>query len=69
MVSTDGDSDRPLILGVEPDAGPAPCRVNFYGGDLVGMVVAQFLDADAVVVPISCNDGARPRSAEGGGRA
>ncbi len=33
-----------------------PCRVRFYGGDLVGMVVAQFLRPDAIVVPISCND-------------
>ena len=56
VVSTDGDSDRPLILGVEPLAGPVPCQVRFYGGDLVGMVVAQFLGADAIVVPISCND-------------
>jgi phosphomannomutase len=56
VVSTDGDSDRPLILGVEPDGGAAGCRVRFFGGDLVGMVVAQFLGADAVVVPISCND-------------
>jgi phosphomannomutase len=56
VVSTDGDSDRPLILGVEPGRGPAACRVRFFGGDLVGMVVAQFLGADAVVVPISCND-------------
>jgi phosphomannomutase len=59
VVSTDGDSDRPLILGVEPvsDAGAkAPCRVRFFGGDLVGMVVAEYLGADAVVVPISCND-------------
>ena len=54
VVSTDGDSDRPLILGVEPDG--AGCRVRFFGGDLVGMVVAEFLHADAVVVPISCND-------------
>jgi phosphomannomutase len=50
IVSTDGDSDRPLILGV--DAG----RVRFFGGDLVGMVTAQYLGADAVAVPISCND-------------
>ncbi len=57
IVSTDGDSDRPLILGVEAQTGPGACRVRFFGGDLVGMVVAQFLDADAVVVPISCNDG------------
>ena len=56
VVSTDGDSDRPLILGVSPVPGPVPCQVQFYGGDLVGMVVAEFLGADAVVVPISCND-------------
>jgi phosphomannomutase len=56
VVSTDGDSDRPLILGVEAGRGPAACRVRFFGGDLAGMVVAQFLGADAVVVPISCND-------------
>jgi phosphomannomutase len=31
-------------------------QVQFFGGDLVGMVVAEFLQADAVVVPISCND-------------
>jgi len=51
VVSTDGDSDRPLILGIEDG------RVRFFGGDLVGMVVAEYLGADAVVVPISCNDG------------
>jgi phosphomannomutase len=50
IVSTDGDSDRPLILGVEGSA------VRFFGGDLVGMVTAEYLGADAVVVPISCND-------------
>lgn len=51
VVSVDGDSDRPLVLGVEPDG-----RVRFFGGDLVGMIVAEYLDADAIVVPISCND-------------
>ncbi len=51
VVSTDGDSDRPLILGVDNTG-----RVKFFGGDLVGMVVAEWLGADAVVVPISCND-------------
>jgi phosphomannomutase len=50
VVSTDGDSDRPLILGV--DAG----KIRFFAGDLVGMIVADYLGADAVVVPISCND-------------
>jgi phosphomannomutase len=52
VVSTDGDSDRPLILGVEAATG----RVRFLGGDLVGMVTAEYLGADAAVVPISCND-------------
>jgi phosphomannomutase len=52
VVSTDGDSDRPLVLGVDAKTG----RVQFFGGDLVGMVVATYLQADAVVVPISCND-------------
>jgi phosphomannomutase len=50
VVSTDGDSDRPLLLGIENGA------VRFFGGDLVGMLVAEFLGADAVVVPITCND-------------
>ena len=51
VVSTDGDSDRPLILSVD-----ATGRVKFFGGDLLGMIVARYLRADAVVVPISCND-------------
>lgn len=50
VVSTDGDSDRPLILGLENG------QVRFFGGDLVGMIVAGYLGADAVVVPITCND-------------
>ncbi len=54
VVSTDGDSDRPLILALEP--GAVGQRARFYGGDLVGMLVAEQLGADAVVVPISCND-------------
>lgn len=52
IVSTDGDSDRPLILGVDPDTS----QVQFFGGDLVGMLTAEYLGPDAVVVPISCND-------------
>jgi phosphomannomutase len=53
VASTDGDSDRPLLLGIEPDTR----RVRFFGGDLLGMAVAEYLEADAVVVPITCNDG------------
>jgi len=51
IVSTDGDSDRPLLVGITADG-----RVKFYGGDLLGIVTADFLNADAVAVPISAND-------------
>lgn len=51
LVSTDGDSDRPLLLGLDPDM-----RLRFFGGDLLGIVVADYLDADAISVPISAND-------------
>lgn len=50
VVSTDGDSDRPLL--VAPEGG----KLRFFGGDLLGMVVAEFLGVDAAVVPISSND-------------
>lgn len=55
VVSTDGDSDRPLLVGIDYDSDDK-CLAKFFGGDLVGMVVAEYLGADAVVVPISCND-------------
>jgi phosphomannomutase len=51
IVSTDGDSDRPLLAGLTAEG-----RVAFFGGDVLGIVVAEFLQADAVVVPISAND-------------
>ncbi|OQV09473.1 Phosphoglucomutase/phosphomannomutase, domain-containing protein [Cladophialophora immunda] len=50
VVSTDGDSDRPLIMA------PAGDKLRFFGGDLLGMIVAEFLGADSIVVPISTND-------------
>ncbi|KAH6665670.1 hypothetical protein B0J14DRAFT_210044 [Halenospora varia] len=50
IISTDGDSDRPLILAPEGD------KLRFFSGDLLGMIVAEFLDIGAAVVPISCND-------------
>jgi phosphomannomutase len=53
VISVDGDSDRPLVLGVDTVSG----KVKFFGGDLLGMITAEYLGADAVVVPISCNDG------------
>ncbi|MBK6657937.1 MAG: phosphomannomutase [Proteobacteria bacterium] len=55
VVSTDGDSDRPLLVGLSYRED-GHCLAKFYPGDLVGMVVALHLKPDAVVVPISCND-------------
>lgn len=52
VISTDGDSDRPLVLTVDP----VTARLRFQSGDLLGMLVAEYLHADAVVVPITCND-------------
>jgi phosphomannomutase len=52
VVSADGDSDRPLLLGVDP----ASARLRFFTGDLLGMVAAGYLHPDAVVVPVTCND-------------
>ncbi len=50
VVSTDGDSDRPLVLGVEGG------RVRFFPGDLLGLVVAEYLEVRHVAVPVSAND-------------
>jgi len=57
VLSTDGDSDRPLILGVDPSSEFARPRLRFFPGDLVGALVAEYLRADAVSVPISTNPG------------
>ncbi|PRD45987.1 phosphomannomutase [Phyllobacterium phragmitis] len=46
LVSTDGDADRPLI---SDENG------HFLRGDMVGLLTARFLDADAVVTPVTSN--------------
>lgn len=46
IVSTDGDSDRPLI---SDENG------NWLKGDIVGLLCARFLGADSVSIPVSCN--------------
>jgi len=51
IVSTDGDGDRPLVAAPDQQG-----RVRFFGGDLLGLVVAKYLGADAVALPISAND-------------
>ncbi len=50
IVSTDGDSDRPLFVSVRGG------RARFHPGDLLGLLVALEMEADAVVVPVSAND-------------
>lgn len=46
ILSTDGDGDRPLV-GDE--------QGRWLRGDVAGILVARFLDADAVVTPVSSN--------------
>jgi phosphomannomutase len=50
IVSTDGDSDRPLLAGITSEG-----KV-FFGGDILGILAAEFMNADAVVTPISVSD-------------
>ena len=68
IVSTDGDSDRPLVAAVHPARAGASAgtRVQFLPGDLLGVVVAEYVGADAVAVPISSNDAVLRRMAERG---
>jgi phosphomannomutase len=68
IVSTDGDSDRPLVAAVvsKAEAGPGGRRVRFAPGDLLGIVVAEYLRADVAVVPISANDAVARRMRENG---
>jgi phosphomannomutase len=66
ILSTDGDSDRPLVTAVvsvaEDKRGGR--RVRFLPGDLLGIVVAEYLRADAAAVPISANDAVERRMGE-----
>jgi phosphomannomutase len=66
IVSTDGDSDRPLVTAVLPaiEVKPGGRRVRFLSGDLLGIVVAEYLSADAAAVPISANDAVERRLRE-----
>jgi len=68
VVSTDGDSDRPLVVAVlraDPQR-PSGRRVRFLPGDLLGIIVAELLAADAVAVPISANDAVERRMTQRG---
>jgi len=46
LISTDGDSDRPLISDENGE---------WLRGDVLGILVSQYLKADSVSVPVSCN--------------
>lgn len=46
LVSTDGDGDRPLVVDENG---------NMVRGDVLGILVADFLGADSVSTPVSCN--------------
>jgi phosphomannomutase len=68
ILSTDGDSDRPLMTAVLPagEVPPGERRVRFLPGDLLGIVVAEYLRADGAAAPISANDAVETRMGEGG---
>ena len=68
VVTTDGDSDRPLVVAVlsTAEAGPSGRRVRFLPGDLLGIITAEYVSADAAVVPISANDAVERRMRERG---
>jgi len=46
LVTADGDGDRPLVIDE---------KGNVVRGDVLGILVADFLEADSVSVPVSCN--------------
>ncbi len=46
LVSTDGDADRPLVIDNTGAVVP---------GDTLGMISCQYLNIEAVALPISCN--------------
>jgi phosphomannomutase len=46
IVSTDGDSDRPLV---------ADENGNWFRGDVLGVIAARYVKANAVVTPVSSN--------------
>ncbi len=46
LLSTDGDSDRPLI---------ADEKGTWFRGDVAGIHTARYFSADAVAAPVSCN--------------
>jgi phosphomannomutase len=49
LVSTDGDSDRPLLAGEDG---------NWLRGDVLGILAAKALSIKAVAIPVSCNTAA-----------
>ncbi len=49
IVSTDGDSDRPFVIDE---------RGEFHRGDMLGVVVAEWLGADFAAYPVSASDAA-----------
>jgi len=49
MISTDGDSDRPLLSDE---------KGNWFRGDSLGILAAKALSIEAIAIPVSCNTAA-----------
>ena len=54
LISTDGDSDRPLVIAVE-ETTDTSILPRFISGDLLGLMVTDYLGVDGISVPISSN--------------
>lgn len=46
LISTDGDGDRPMV---------ADENGEWLRGDILGLLCAQFLEIEALAIPVSCN--------------
>lgn len=55
IISADGDADRPFVID---ETGA------FHRGDVLGVIVAEWLDADFVAIPISASDAVEQFMAE-----
>jgi phosphomannomutase len=68
ILSTDGDSDRPLVVAVLPEVKVhrGGGRLRFLPGDLLGIVTTEYLGANAAAVPVSANDAVERRMHERG---
>ncbi len=62
LISTDGDSDRPLVIAVSKKTDKKMMQTDtrsivlrFISGDMLGLMTSEYLNVDSISVPISSN--------------